>query len=229
MSEKVLADNKTVLGSYGYSGQFDQNPAPDEGGMFKKDWFKQITRVEFEQINEEHFRHSQPIWEFTSDTAYTKDGNNDPSGILAYCVIDGNMFIRRYEDKYLEFPELVKWISDFSKQYGYDSSSRIYVEPKASGKSAVQFITRNSSINIIEDKPPVGDKVSRARGTTAMVEAGRVFIIKDFESLGDEHWIDDFLSKMAVFPNSVHDEAVDCFGIAVRRNELGSGKVFGFD
>jgi len=47
MGPSVLSDNKKVLGSYGYAGQFDQNPAPDEGGMFRKNWFTELSRVEF--------------------------------------------------------------------------------------------------------------------------------------------------------------------------------------
>jgi len=128
----------------------------------------------------------------------------------------------------LEFPELVKWIESYSQKYGYGHSSRIYVEPKASGKSAVQYLLRYSALNIIEDKSPTLDKVSRARGTTAIAEAGRVFLINDYDGLGDKSWVDNFLLQMAVFPNGIHDETVDCFGIAVRRMELGAGRIIDF-
>ena len=228
MGLDVLADNKKVLGSYGYAGQFDQNPAPNEGGMFKKAWFKKITRVEFENMNAESIENYAPEWNFASDTAYTKQAKNDPSGILCYCVMNNNLFIRRYQDEYLEFPELVKWLESFSVEFGYGASSRIYVEPKASGKSAVQYLTRYSSLNIIEDKSPTADKVSRARGTTAIAEAGRVFLLTDYDGVGQTEWIESFLLQMAVFPNGIHDETVDCFGIAVRRLELGAGRVIAF-
>ena len=37
LDAEVLAESKTDLGSFGYAGQFDQKPAPDEGGIFKRD------------------------------------------------------------------------------------------------------------------------------------------------------------------------------------------------
>lgn len=223
----ILEEAKTELGSYSYAGQYEQSPAPDEGGMFKKAWFKRITRVDFEKMNEDFLVENPIEWTFACDTAYTKDQSNDPSGIMSVCHINNNMFIRMYQDQYLEFPELVKWIPIFANKYGYSSSSRIYVEPKASGKSAVQMLHRYSDLNIIEDKPPSVDKVARARGTTAIAEAGRVFIITDYDNEPEE-WIDTLVHQMAVFPNGKHDETVDVFGIHVRRLELGAGRVIDF-
>src|SRR5690606_11928045 len=34
---------RQTLGAYGASGQLDQSPAPPEGGMFKRDWFREYT------------------------------------------------------------------------------------------------------------------------------------------------------------------------------------------
>ena len=41
--------------------------------------------------------------------------------------------------------------------------SRIYVEPKASGKSIVQTLQKETGLNVREDKPPSKDKVARVQ------------------------------------------------------------------
>jgi predicted phage terminase large subunit-like protein len=108
----------------------------------------------------------------------------------------------------MEFPELVEKIKQFTEANGYSSRSRIYIEPKASGKSIVQQLRRNTGLNVIEDKPPVQDKVSRVASISPIIEAGRVF-------LNDGRYIDSFLDECAGFPNAAHDDQVDTLVMAV--------------
>ena len=62
--------------------------------------------------------------------------------------------------------------------------------------------------SIIEDKPPVQDKVSRVASISPIIEAGRVF-------LNDGRYIDSFLDECAGFPNAAHDDQVDTLVMAV--------------
>ena len=91
---------------------------------------------------------------------------------------------------------------------GYTNQSRIYVEPKASGKSIVQQMKRNTGLNIIEDKPPTQDKISRVNSVSAIIEAGRVCLM-------DGRYVTDLLEECAAFPNAAHDDRVDTLVMAL--------------
>tara|TARA_B110000902_G_scaffold128343_1_gene149594 strand:- start:412 stop:1098 length:687 start_codon:yes stop_codon:yes gene_type:complete len=198
-SRKILQDYKYQLGSYEYAGQLQQTPAPADGGLIKKDWFNIERKIE----NQDLF-----TWNFVIDPAYTAKENNDPSALLCYAEVDGQYYIKSVEEKYLEFPELIKYIGDFCSRNGYSNKSRIYVEPKASGKSIVQTLRRNTRLNIIESKPPAKDKVARVADVVSIIESKRVTLLEG-------KWNDNFLSQCSQFPNARHDDMVDCLQIAL--------------
>lgn len=45
LSRRVLNDYRIIMGPYGYSGQFDQNPIPLGGGMFQRQYFNQRVKA----------------------------------------------------------------------------------------------------------------------------------------------------------------------------------------
>ena len=108
----------------------------------------------------------------------------------------------------MEFPELIKEIQRFVMVNGYTNQSRIYIEPKASGKSIIQQLKRNTGLNVVEDKPPTQDKVSRVSAVTPIIESGRVKLL-------DGRYIDEFLNECASFPNGNHDDMVDTMTMCI--------------
>jgi len=203
-SRKILDDYKSALGTYGYAGQLQQTPTPLDSGMIHKDWFK-IDR----------YRVDEAIVNFVIDPAYTANEKNDPSALLAYTYKDNKWQIVDCINVYKEFPELVKFIPQWVKKNGYTNRSRIYVEPKASGKSIVQTLVRETGLNVKEDKPPTKDKVARVSDVSASLESGRV-------SLLNGEWNHKFLEQLVKFPAAKHDDMVDCLVMAVNK-EIWSG------
>ena len=210
-SQSTLDDYRSALGSYGYAGQLQQTPTPLDSGMIHKDWFKvDRYRVEDSVVN------------FVIDPAYTADQKNDPSALLAYTYKDNKWQIVDCVNVYKEFPDLVKFIQQWVAKNGYTNRSRIYVEPKASGKSIVQTLVRETGLNVKEDKPPTKDKVARVSDVSASLESGRVSLLN-----GD--WNDEFLDQLAKFPAAKHDDMVDCLVMAVNKEIWsGGGKVLYF-
>jgi len=205
LSKSTLESFKLGLGSYGYSGQYSQIPSPDQGGIFKGDWFNIIKRLP-ENINSDSLK-----WDFYLDTAYTNKQENDATAMMCAAFHNNELYIREVKAVRLEFPELIKEIQAFTFSNGYTNRSRIYVEPKASGKSIVQMLKRSTGLNVIEDKPPSQDKVSRASSISAFVESGRVNLL-------DGRYIDSFLNELKAFPNGSHDDQVDTLVMAIDRN-----------
>ena len=199
LNRAVLNAALVDLGSYAYAGQFDQNPAPRDGGLIRKEWF---AIIEWQPV------FNNLVWKFVADTAYTKDESNDPSGYIAYTQHNGDYIIRAAETAHLAFPELMRAIPTFVRQNGYTRRSIIEIEPKASGKSLVQTIRKETRLNVKEGVPPAKDKISRVNDTSPVMEAGRVKLIRGA-------WNEAFLQQLTTFPNAKHDEFVDCITVMI--------------
>ena len=190
---------------YTFAGQYMQEPAPEEGGEWRKEWFNIISKAEIP---------ADVQCEMYVDGAYTKDTKNDPTGIQISGRSGDNLYVLKSIDKYLEMPELKSFITNFIKSCGVDVNI-ILVEPKASGKSLVQLLRRETNYNVSEIKTDFVrySKIERARASSPFIEGGRVYLIKD-------HWNDAYLQQVATFPNAKHDEHIDVTSYAIERNLL---------
>ena len=188
---------------YTFSGQYLQLPSPPEGGEWRKDWFNIVNRAELP---------NDIVFEMYIDGAYTKDTRNDPTGIQISGKSGDNLYIFKSIDKYLEMPELKNFITSFVQSCGVPVS-QILVEPKASGKSLVQLLRRETKYNVSELTTNFVrySKIERARASSPFIEGGRVYLVKD-------NWNEAFLQQVSTFPNAKHDEHIDCTSYAIERN-----------
>jgi predicted phage terminase large subunit-like protein len=196
---------------YNFAGQYMQLPAPEEGGEWKKEWFNIIDKKEV-PIN-------SLKWELFIDGAYTKNTANDPTGFQIGAKWNNNYVIYSSVDKYLEMPELLKFIPNHINASDV-KVSLILVEPKASGKSLQQMVKSTTGLNIAEIRTDFvnNSKIENARTCSSFIEGGRVYLIKG-------NWNEPFLNQVGTFPNAKHDEHIDltCYGI--ERNLLNSGGI----
>jgi predicted phage terminase large subunit-like protein len=188
---------------YTFAGQYMQLPSPAEGGEWRKGWFQSINKAELP---------GDVLWEMYIDGAYTKDTKNDPTGIQISGKSGDNLYIYKSIDKYLEMPELKSFISDFVKSCGVNVT-QILVEPKASGKSLVQLLRRETNFNVSELKTNFVrySKIERARASSPFIECGRVILVKD-------NWNEAYLQQVSTFPNAKHDEHIDVTSYSIERN-----------
>lgn len=201
MNLSVLNEMRTSLGSYGYAGQFDQLPAPLDGGMIKREWIEIIS---------EHFLPREIIKNCYIDGAYTSSTANDPTGIMISSFYNGILYILNWSTQYLEMPELLKYVKNYAVQNEIGLKSRIRIEPKASGKSLKQLLRNETNLNVseIEGKHISEGKIARVNTCTPSIEGGKIKLIKGF-------WNNDFLNELSIFPNGKHDEAIDCLCYAI--------------
>ena len=179
---------------YTFAGQYMQKPAPDEGGEWKKEWFNIVNQNAIPSGIE---------WNMYIDGAYTKETSNDPTGIQIAGRLNNQLYVLTSIDKYLEMPELIRFIPNFITSLGIQIKM-VYVEPKASGKSIVQLLKNQTNINVAEIKSKLTSvsKIERARTVSPFIEGGKINLV-------DGKWIDNYLSQIAMFPNAKHDEHID--------------------
>lgn len=202
---KIELDKLRKLGSRYFAGQYMQIPSPAEGNIIKKEWFDIVepTSMAREPVNE-------PI-HFFVDSAYTADTENDPTVIMPCFVRDNFLYVLDISEEWLEFPQLCAHIINYTKKFQVSDNSKIFIEPKASGKSIVQQLRFSTKLNVIEVVAPDKDKVTRAHAITPRLEGRRVKLVNG-------SYVTDYLDQLGAFPNGLHDDKVDVTVMAV--NEL---------
>lgn len=188
---------------------YQQRPSPEEGDIFKAAWFNYFLPQELPDNIKRDFQ---------SDTAYGKE-KSDNSSTLGYSIHNGNLYLWSRYKVNLPFPEFIKGYKAHMEANNYTQSSRCYIEPKASGISTIQqlkteTLSNGSKLNVMESEAPKEDKVTRAKAVSAIVESGRVYLLKNAP------WVEDFLQEVKSFPNSAHDDDVDCLTAILSRELL---------
>lgn len=211
---EALDKIKAGVGSRVWSAQYQGDPIPSEGGMFKRSWWQQYTTLpELTKI------------ELTMDSAFKEGVENDYS-VIACWGNDGlgNSYLIRVWRERVAFPELLK-MAHGAHQWAREAFPGVriplVIEDKASGQSAIQTLKRPlpqmsgqplpALPIIIFPIPGNQSKVARAEGVTPIVEGGRAFVPKHAP------WIDDWLKEHERFPLGAHDDQVDTTSMALSR------------
>ena len=184
------------VGTRAWNALFQQRPAPLEGGIIQKKWFQWYDTKTTDLSGE--------VVHFYFDTAYTADEKNDPTAGIAYKKKGADYYILDCDTKWVEFSEALKFIKSFCQKNGVSARSIARVEPKASGKSLVQVLKKQTTLNIKDADVPKEDKIARANSAAPTIEAGRVFLPLNAP------WTADFIAECIAFPNGAHDDRVDC-------------------
>lgn len=202
LPHKRLEKFKIDLGSSAYAGQYGQTPHVDGGNKIKTEWFEYIEKSQLPTF-------TYDMW---IDGAYTKRTENDPTGIMICGMYKNNLYVVYFEEKFMEMPELIKNVVQKADLFGLTFKSRIYIEPKASGKTLKQLLKSDTNLNPIEIKSTLvaEGKEARIQAAAPKYEAGRVVHVRG-------GWNDRFESELTGFPNAQHDEAVDLIGYACER------------
>lgn len=208
LSDEVLKDQRLDLGEYGYAGQFDQDPSPADGGIWKR-WIKPIDdHVLDRMLAENKIKKIGSDW----DLAYTDKEQNSASAYVTSGEYEKNMYILDLGFEWLEFPKLMEYIKNRKPTH--------YIEAKASGKSAKQTLV-NQGISAKEVKVIGGDKVARAQMATPYAERGSVYCrasLLEFLYTCEKQGI-------LKFPNNEHDDLQDALVQAIQRL-LGKNNMF---
>lgn len=204
---KVLDDLKESLGD-DYSTQVLQLPFDLEEQDIKPSMFRKIHEKELP---------GNIIWDLFIDGAYTEKTENDPTGIMIAARHGNDIIIKANYNVKKKLPDLMKFLIELENTGQFDAvKSRIFVEPKASGHSLVQYIENDTDYNYvligsdnkIESKLVQEGKVARHKMIQPKAESRRIVVV-------DDTWTKDFITDICGFPRAANDEAVDNLGYAI--------------
>ncbi|KUO56879.1 MAG: hypothetical protein APF78_05815 [Sphingomonadales bacterium BRH_c3] len=186
----VLEEQKGLLGSRHFSGQYLQSPVPVEGNLVKYDWFRYYHPYEIG----EHDRIIQS-W----DPASKVGQHNDYSVCTTWAIKGDRYYLIDVVRVRLEFPALKQRIIDEADRHRADW---VLIEDKGSGESLLKDLPASGFWRVRAIKPVKG-KVERLEGVSAIFEAGRVLLPHSAV------WLEDYLNELCGFPGLRHDDQVD--------------------
>ena len=164
---EFLNKQRERLGTKAFNAQYMQIVQPEEGGIIKNVWCP-IEDVPF---------NTNLI--YAIDSAYGQV-NGDYTAIVAGFKKDNIIYIYKADRNKLEFPDLIKYIKN-----NIPNGAKVYIEGKASGKSIVQSLRKETNINVIEVQPK-GSKLERKHALSPIFESRRVVFNKDCGKLTEE-------------------------------------------
>lgn len=200
-----------------WSSLYQQRPAPDEGLMFKRQWFPYASAVPKGR------RRFVRAWDFA---ATAKNATNNPdytAGVLMSMGDEGDFLIHHCE-RFRGSPRDVKAsVAHCAQGDGTGTVIRIAQDPGQAGKDQAETYVRDLKGYSVKVVRPTGDKATRASPAATQAEAGNVRILRTGNPDQDA-WIEPFISELTMFPAGANDDQVDAFADAL--NELALGKQY---
>jgi predicted phage terminase large subunit-like protein len=166
---------RSAIGSAAWIAMYQQRPAPDEGGIFKRQWWRSYA--------------DQPPYRtaiFSVDTAFKTTQTSDYSVIQVWLSNPEGFYLAHTWRERVEFPELQKAVVELASHWRPDA---VLIEDAASGQSLIQALQAETRLPVLPVKP-LGDKVARASAVSPLIESGRVF-------LPAAGWLSDFMDEVS--------------------------------
>lgn len=198
-AQEEYENTRKAVGSRLWSALYQQHPAPDEGTILKREWWKFYKQppTKFDEVIQS--------WDCTFKDANSSD----------YVV--GQVWGRVGADKYLldqvrakmTLPVTMQSIRTLTAKW---PNARVkLIEDKANGPAVIQMLTHEIPGLIAIN--PDGGKVIRAQAVSPDIEAGNVYLPDPTVA----PWAHDLLEETAAFPNGANDDQVDAMTQALNR------------
>lgn len=186
---------KIGKGSYAYAGQYQQRPAPRDGGMFKRRWFGIVDAAPagLRLVRRWDLAASAPAvgrdpdWTVGLAMGRSKDGYFYITDVLRF---QGSPH------------EVERAILNTARSDGTAVTIGLPQDPGQAGKAQVAALTRMLAGYTVKSAPETGSKDTRASPFAAQCEAGNVYLVAGA-------WNEAFLAEAEVFPFGSHDDQVD--------------------
>jgi predicted phage terminase large subunit-like protein len=223
ITQADLETLKETLGNYRYAGQYQQRPAPADGGMLKPHWWRywQPRGANLGPVSvklpdgsiEQRFPVNLPdqfdVVLQSWDMSFKDTKKADFVAGLVLSAVGANRFVLDSEHARMDLPTTLMAVRRLSARW--PNAQTKLVEDKANGPAVIQSL-RHEIGGFIEVTPQ-GGKVSRAAAAAPMLEAGNWYLPHPrlFE------WVAQFMHELATFPAGAFDDWVDAWSQGARR------------
>lgn len=214
-SETVVENLKRTMGPYGWAGQYQQNPSPRGGGIFKREWWQIWPPEGYDDTMKLQFPQMEYVV-VSVDTAYTEKQENDYSACVMLGIwrdkgkLPRIMLMKAWQER-LEFHALIEKIIETCRNKSGSPCDALLIEAKASGLSVAQEIKRlcsDEEFAIHKINPGAQDKVARAYAVQHLFSSGCVYA-------PDRKYADMVITQAETFPKGKNDDIVDALVMGI--------------
>jgi predicted phage terminase large subunit-like protein len=192
--EIAVTELRETLGPYAYAGQYQQRPAPREGGMFSHKNF----RVE-EYIPQKIVKRVRG-WDLAASTGMRSAFT---AGVLLSLGVDGKTIYVENVVRKRETPagveRLLKATADADPE---DTKQNLPQDPAQAGKAQKATLAAVLAGHDVRFSTESGKKDKRAEPFSAQVEAGNVVLIR-------AAWNRSYIDECCLFPGGDYRDQVD--------------------
>jgi predicted phage terminase large subunit-like protein len=182
---------RRTVGSYHWAALYQQRPTPQEGGMFKRQWF---------EIVDDYPRHCRAVRRW--DLAASVQKGDWTSG-LKLGILDGVCYVIDLQHVRENPAGVEALVRQTAAGDGIATMIRMEQEPGSSGVNTIDNYARRVLVGYnFKGVPSTGPKEVRAQPVSAAAEAGNVKLVRG-------PWNGVFLDEVSMFPNGDHDDIVD--------------------
>jgi predicted phage terminase large subunit-like protein len=190
---------KAVMGRWKYASQYQQDPIPEGGSIFLRDWFMhRFPRDDRGIPLGAPLRMIIQSW----DTAAKKKESNDYWACTTWGLVVGEDSRIHMLDRTMDRMEYVEGRQKVKDQHAKWKPSAVLIEDSSSGTAIISEL-RTTGIPLLAISPAGSDKEANARAVSPMFEAGMILLPEGAE------WADDYIESMTRFPKGQHDDDVD--------------------
>lgn len=193
----IISQAKKDLGSYDYEGQHLQRPAPAEGGMFKRSYFRRYMRAELQSLD---------IIVISVDCTFKKAEDSDFVALHVYGVAGTRYYLLDRIHEQMGFAATKQAIRNLWDQY---KPSATLIEDKANGSAVIEELS--PEVPAVLAINPKGGKIARAWAAQPTVEAGSMLVPVEGVLPGQNgaDGAQEYIDEHADFPDGAHDDDVD--------------------
>lgn len=196
-----LSQQKRAVGTFTYTALYQQRPAPMEGEVLKRKWWKFWRALPSEL--------DLMIQSWDCSIKDLKESDYVAGHIWGFNGAD-NYLIDRVHGK-MDLPTTIEAVRTFSAKW--PQARRKLIEDKANGTAVIQILRKRIPGLIAVE--PEGGKVVRAIAAQPLLEAGNTYLPDPTIA----PWVHDVITECSAFPNGAHDDDVDAMTQALNWHE----------
>lgn len=186
---------------YTYASQYQQNPSPLGGGMFKDEYWRYYDELPSDIITMRMYCDTaQKVKEQNDFSVFEVWARSVSQGIFLVDLLRGKWKAPELESNFVDF-----WNKHKPSIYKPMGVHCAKIEDKSSGSSLIQSIEKDYMIPV-EPIPRNTDKVFRAMGVVKYFASGKIHVPRNAP------WLHDFKEEFRKFTplmNHAHDDQID--------------------